>query len=156
MRIILEGPDGAGKTTLANILAFKYGLDICHCTANDPNDFEFYKESVRKDNIVWDRHTIGELIYPKIFSRKQNISTEDTRIVLWNAKQLRTKVFVLSEDSTILRKRLFERGGEDSRIFDNIDKINDKFIFYAQQFHIPIISTSKMTLNEIFNLVEGE
>ena len=44
MRIILEGCDGTGKTTLANILAFKYGLDICHCTASDPSDFQFYKQ----------------------------------------------------------------------------------------------------------------
>lgn len=156
-RIILEGPDGAGKTTLANILAFKYGLDICHCTAKDPNDFAFYKESVRKDNIVWDRHTIGELIYPEIFSRKQNISAEDARIVLWDArKELGVKVFVLTGDSLVLQSRLAKRGGEDPRIFNNIEKIKDQFEFYAQQFHIPVIDTSTMTLSDIFNLVEGE
>ena len=155
-RIILEGPDGAGKTTLANILAYKYGLDICHCTAKDPNDFAFYKESVRKDNIVWDRHTIGELIYPKIFDRKQNIATEDARIVLWNAKQLGAKIFVLTEDSLLLQKRLLIRGGEDPRIFDNIDYINQQFIFYAKQYNLPVIKTSEMTLYDIFNVIEEE
>lgn len=154
MRIILEGVDGAGKTTLANILSFKYGLDICHCTASDPNDFAFYRESVRKNNIVWDRHTIGELIYPKVFSRKQNVAVEDARIVIGHAKALGTKIFVLSENLDIIQKRLFERGGEDKRILNNINEINDEFCFYAQQFHIPIISTSEMTLNEIFELVE--
>ena len=39
MKIILEGCDGTGKTTLAKLLAEKYGLDICHCTAEDPKDF---------------------------------------------------------------------------------------------------------------------
>lgn len=153
-RIILEGADGTGKTTLANILAFKYGLDICHCTQHDPADFEFYKESVRKNNIIWDRHTIGELIYPSIFKRKQQIATEDARIVLWNARELGTKVFVLTEDPLLIQNRLLNRGGEDPRIFNNIEKINDQFLFYADKFHIPVISTSKMTLNEIFKLVE--
>lgn len=154
MRIILEGADGVGKTTLANILAFKYGLDICHCTQHDPADFNFYKESVRKNNIIWDRHTIGELIYPSIFGRKQQIYTEDARIVLWNAQELGAKIFVLTEDPLLIQRRLLERGGEDSRIFDNIEKINDQFLFYAQQFNIPVISTSKMTLDEIFKSVE--
>lgn len=156
MRIILEGADGVGKTTLANILSFKYGLDICHCTQHDPADFHFYKESVRKNNVIWDRHTIGELIYPKIFNRKQQITGEDARIVLWNAKELGTKIFVLTEDPLLLQMRLLNRGGEDSRIFDNIEMINNQFVFYAEQFNIPVISTSSMTLNEIFTMVEKE
>ena len=156
MRIILEGADGVGKTTLANILSFKYGLDICHCTQHDPADFEFYKESVRKNNVIWDRHTIGELIYPEIFDRKRQIATEDARIVLWNAKELGAKIFVLTEDSLLLQKRLLYRGGEDRRIFDNIGRINDHFVFYARHFNIPVISTSTMTLDEIFNMVEKE
>ena len=156
MRIILEGADGVGKTTLANILAFKYGLDICHCTQHDPADFNFYKESVRKNNIIWDRHTIGELIYPSIFGRKQQIYTEDARIVLWNAQELGAKIFVLTEDPLLIQKRLLERGGEDPRIFDNIEKINNQFLFYAKQFCIPVISTSTMTLDEIFKLVESK
>lgn len=156
MRIILEGADGVGKTTLANILAFKYGLDICHCTQHDPADFKFYNESVRKNNVIWDRHTIGELIYPKIFDRKQQISGEDARIVLWNAKELGAKVFVLTEDPLLLQMRLLNRSGEDPRIFDNIEDINEQFIFYAEQFNIPVINTSSMTLDEIFNMIEKE
>lgn len=155
-RIILEGPDGAGKTTLAHILAFKYGLDICHCTASDPSDFDFYKQSVRKDNIVWDRHTIGELIYPKVFSREQNISVEDARIVLWNARALGAKVFVLTGNPDILQKRLLARGGEDPRILNNIANIKNEFEFYAELFRVPVIDTLTMTLSDIFNMIKEE
>lgn len=48
MRIVLEGVDGAGKTTLAKILAQKYGLDICHCTQYDAADYAFYRQTLRK------------------------------------------------------------------------------------------------------------
>lgn len=153
-RIILEGADGTGKTTLAKILADKYGLDVCHCTQHDPADYNFYRQSVRKNNVVWDRHTIGELIYPQVFSRYAKIGTEDARLVIHYAKEEGTKIFVLTEDLELIRKRLDERGTENKKIIENIKWINDQFVFYANQFHIPVISTSKMTLNEIFKLVE--
>lgn len=153
-RIILEGPDGAGKTTLAKILADKYGLDVCHCTQHDPADYDFYRQSVRKNNVVWDRHTIGELIYPQVFSRYPKIGTEDARLVIHYAKEEGTKIFVLTEDLELIRKRLDERGTENKKIIENIKWINDQFVFYANQFHIPVISTSKMTLNEMYKLVE--
>lgn len=154
MKIILEGVDGAGKTTLAKILAEKYGLDICHCTQYDAADYDFYRQTVRKENVVWDRHTIGELIYPTIFDRKQQISTEDVRLVIHYAKEAGAKIFVLTADMDVIYRRLNERGNEDFRIYENVDYIDNLFRFYADQYHVPVIDTSKMTLQEIFNLVE--
>lgn len=154
MRVILEGADGTGKTTLAKILADKYGLDICHCTQYDPSDYNFYRQSVRKNNVIWDRHTIGELIYPEVFNREPKIGTEDARLVIHYAKEEGTKIFVLTENVDLIIKRLNERGTEDERILTNIKWINDQFLFYADQYNIPVISTSKMTLDEIFKLVE--
>lgn len=154
MKIILEGVDGAGKTTLAKILAERYGLDICHCTQYDAADYDFYRQTVRKENVVWDRHTIGELIYPTIFDRKQQISTEDVRLVIHYAKEAGAKIFVLTADMDVIYRRLNERGNEDFRIYENVDYIDNLFRFYADQYHVPVIDTSKMTLQEIFNLVE--
>lgn len=156
MRIIIEGADGTGKTTLAKILAYKYGLDVCHCTQYDPADYDFYRQSIRKNNVIWDRHTIGELIYPYIFNREPKIGTEDARLVIHYAKKEGSKIFILTEDLELIQKRLIERGTEDERILKNIKWINDQFLFYSDQFHVPVISTSKMTLNEIFKLVEEQ
>ena len=156
MKIILEGCDGTGKTTLAKILADRYGLDICHCTQHDPSDYNFYRQTLRKENVIWDRHTLGELIYPIVFGRKPKIGTEDARLVMHYAKQEGVKVFVLTADDETISRRLNERGNEDSRIRQNLSWINDRFKFYAKHYHVPIIDTSKMTLNEIFNLVEKE
>lgn len=154
MRIVLEGCDGTGKTTLAKILADKYGLDICHCTQYDAADYDFYRQTLRKDNVIWDRHTLGELIYPYIFDRKPQIGTEDARLVMHYAKEEGVRVFVLTADDDIIRRRLLERGGEHQAIWENIEHINSQFKFYAEEFHIPIIDTSRMTLAEIFNLIE--
>lgn len=157
MKIILEGVDGAGKTTLAKILADRYGLDICHCTQNDAADYDFYRQTLRKENIVWDRHTLGELIYPKIFNRKQQISTEDARLVMHYAKQENVKVFVLTAGMSTLYERLKDRMvPEHPLIMDNLEYIDHQFLFYAKEFKVPIIDTSTMTLHEIFNLMENK
>lgn len=154
MKIIIEGCDGTGKTTLAKLLANKYGLDICHCTAEDPADYNFYSQTLRKENVIWDRHTLGELIYPDVFGREAKISTEDARILMHRAKEEGVKVFVLTADENEILSRLMLRGTESKRIIDRVKEINQKFLFYAEQFFVPVIDTSKMTLQQIFDLVE--
>ena len=42
MLIILEGCDATGKTTLANLLAPVLNATIIHCTAETPNDMQFF------------------------------------------------------------------------------------------------------------------
>lgn len=157
MRVILEGVDGAGKTTLAKILAERYGLDIAHCTQADAADYAFYRQTLRKENIVWDRHTLGELIYPKVFNRKAQIATEDARLITHYAKEEGVKILVLTADMPVLLERLNKRvPKENFLIMDNLDFIDSQFKFFAEHFHLPVIDTSKMTLNEIFNLIEGK
>lgn len=154
MRIILEGCDGTGKSTLARLLADKYKLDLCHCTQSDPGDFEFYKQTARKDNVVWDRHTIGELIYPDVFGRKQKLSPEDARIVIYRARQAGAKIFVLTADMKDIKRRLVDRGTEDWAILSKLEWIDERFRYFADMFGVPVIDTTKMTLQEIFTLVE--
>lgn len=157
MKIILEGCDGSGKTTLAKILADKYGLDICHCTQFDAADYTFYRQTLRKENVVWDRHTLGELIYPKVFGREQQIGTEDARLVMHYAEKENVKVLVLTADMPTLLKRLNGRQvPEHPLIMENLDYIDSKFRFFAEQFYLPVIDTSKMTLQQIFDLVENK
>lgn len=154
MRIILEGCDGTGKTTLAKILAERYKLDICHCTQRDAADFDFYYNTTRKDDVVWDRHTIGELIYPSVFNRRSQITFDEVVLVIAKLRQQGGKIFVLTADSEVIEKRLTDRGNEDQRILNMHDYIDKVFKLYAERLFIPVIDTSKMTLDEIFKLVE--
>ena len=155
MKIILEGCDGTGKTTLAKMLADRYHLDICHCTSKDPKDFEFYKQTARKEDVVWDRHTIGELIYPDVFDREPQITPEDARIILGHARENGGKVFVLTAADDVIYGRLMSRDvPEDPRVLAQLMFINKRFKFFAEYFCVPIIDTSKLTINEIFDMID--
>jgi hypothetical protein len=64
---------------------------------------------------------------------------------------------VLTADIDVLFTRLRAREKpEDDRIVNSLNFIDEKFRFYAEMFDIPVIDTSKMTLSEIFELVEKE
>lgn len=154
MRIILEGCDGTGKTTLAKLLAERYKLDICHCTQKDAADFDFYYNTTRKDDVIWDRHTIGELIYPSVFDRRSQITLDEVVLVIAKLRQQGGKIFVLTADPEVIEKRLTERGDEDQRILNMYEYIDGLFRLYAEKLFIPVIDTSKMTLDEIFKLME--
>ena len=50
--IIVEGCDLTGKDTLCLKLAEKYNLDFVHINSHDPNDFDFYVQTMRKKNVA--------------------------------------------------------------------------------------------------------
>lgn len=154
MKIILEGCDGSGKTTLAEALAKKYHLDICHCTASDPADYNFYRQTSRKENIIWDRHTLGELIYPQVFNRRPKLNPEEARMIIAYARSEGTKFFVLTAGIEALKYRISNRGEEDQRILNKLEWINDEFLYYANVFNIPIIDTSKTLMTDIIEFVD--
>jgi thymidylate kinase len=81
MLIILEGPDGAGKSTLANKLALNTRgiVDIRHCSqlTRDPldeyvDDLHMYVPNTGM-NIIYDRHYLGELIYGPLYRDESKV-----------------------------------------------------------------------------------
>ena len=157
MRVVLEGCDGVGKTTLAKLISDKYNTDICHCTQNDPADFNFYFNTLRKNNIVWDRHVIGELVYPKIFNRESKLRFDEAKNIVDFGKSIGVKFFVLTSDEDEILRRIYNRNQyEDPVVIDRIFAINKSFIYYAKKLNVDIIDTSVLSISEIFNLLESK
>lgn len=73
MMIVLEGIDGVGKTTLANLLSKTYNAGIIHATRETPNNWAWFNElmDLAKDhNIIMDRSFWGQFAYQEPEDRK--------------------------------------------------------------------------------------
>lgn len=86
-KIILEGPDGSGKTHLATRLADALGLDYIHCTYyKDPElmRIQFYdvlrRLSDDKKGFIVDRFILSNIIYGIVFHKCE--FTDGWKIIL--------------------------------------------------------------------------
>ena len=83
MNIILSGPDACGKSTLANKLVNKYNMNIIHSTAKTRNDLSYHLDLIDyHDNTVFDRWSVGEMIFPKIYNRDAKLTIDEFHTTL--------------------------------------------------------------------------
>lgn len=141
MKVVIEGCDGTGKTTLARRLAEYYGVDLCHVTNRDSNTFDFYRELIGKEDIIWDRNVIGEMIYPKVFNRKGNLDYIDFDYLINRSREAGTKYIILTASDDVIKNRLNTRGEPHKCVIDNIKFINGTFKNIAARYELPVIDT---------------
>jgi len=73
--VILEGPDGSGKTTLAEAFV-KQGFSYAHCGPPERNAFEhWYAEAYANQGpVVFDRLHVGSYVYGTVFRGADDMS----------------------------------------------------------------------------------
>ncbi len=115
MNIIIEGPDGAGKSYLAEQLAEQLNLRIVHFVAptDEFSQFDMYRDFlIDAKNVILDRAWYSDMVYGPIFRGKAEIRSdamwelergaEDTIVIyctgpvhaMWLAAQERGETFV--------------------------------------------------------------
>lgn len=133
MPIILEGPDCAGKSTLAEKIAHDCGMNIIKMTANGGQSKYEYRQKLNCIGCVIDRCWISEQIYAKYFGRNQRISDLDCAILnddCWNRRI--PIIFVMPPLETVVG-RLVLRGDEfDEVVGPNIKAIYNDYLAYAE------------------------
>lgn len=155
MRIILEGPDGVGKTTLAQQLADHYGCDIIHMTEKGSKKFFDYQDKARLDNIVSDRSFFSERVYSSVFNRKEkNLTPGEVDELYYWYKRWGWKIIFLDASTETIVKRLNIRGDEDEHKIRNIEKLRATYNVVASDYNIPIIDVEKRSLQEIIKVLE--
>jgi thymidylate kinase len=153
MRIILEGCDGTGKTTLAKKLQERYGIDYVHVNRQDPTSYEFYNQTLSKTDVIWDRHFIGEMIYPTVFKRKPNLRMADFESLLTKARQEKVVILILTagEEQLIASSK---KRPEYEEVVKNLITINGQFVAIADVYQLPIINVFEMTFDDIVKIIE--
>ena len=154
MNIIIEGPDGVGKTTLVNKLKEHYGVDSIRLSYKDPTDYDFYTRIMEKTDCIFDRHFLSEIVYSKLFGRESEIGYEETTKLLSQAQNLSIPIFILDCDEKEILNRLKIRGGEHELIVNNIDYLRHSFFVLGACYGIETIDTTKVSFEEIIRRVE--
>jgi thymidylate kinase len=132
MRIILEGPDCAGKTTLSKVIKDKLTDYIYIHHGQYAHAYKPHFESLKLDNVIIDRHWPSELIYGTVFRSGPTYNINEME------QKVRTNVNTLNilclPPKGLVMARFEERkskGGED---FENVSKIYDSYMLLKNMF----------------------
>jgi len=116
MILIIEGPDGSGKTTLAEYLSKQMGFPIKH--RSNPKTEEEKREMMQSyiddiknsNNIIWDRCFYSEMVYGPVMRDKSYI----TKYQMLDLEQMLLKagalVIYCTDDTLELWERCQTRG----------------------------------------------
>lgn len=154
MRILIEGIDRLGKTTIAEYIGKKYNLPIIHNVKykNREQALEIYKE---QENIrgVFDRSIMSEDIYGYVFRNESKI---DTDVMLNYFKKFDVIIILIDTNN------LIEYTCEKDLDFEKIKQCNNLYSVYFNDTKINnfiyinrnIYNTKEKMFKHIDNIME--
>ena len=81
MRIVVEGVDGIGKSTLCKKLSEHFKSAIVHNRADTDNSYDYYTSIHEAKHLIQDRSWPSEVVYSRVFNRPIRL-TEDELLTL--------------------------------------------------------------------------
>lgn len=133
MPIIIEGPDGAGKSTLAKSLADRLGMNILKMTANGGQSVQGYLQKLACDGVVIDRCWVSEQVYSDLFGREPRICDGDADALTALCGRVGIPIIVLLPPLHVVVSRLNARGDEHADVVcPNIAEIYRRYREWAE------------------------
>lgn len=140
MPIIIEGPDGAGKSTLAKSLADRLDMNILKMTANGGQSAREYEQKLACDGIIIDRCWVSEQVYADLFGRDPRIEADEAEALTEFCELAGIPIIVLLPPLHVVIKRLNERGDEYADIVcPNIVEIYRRYQEWAEKHDAAIV-----------------
>ena len=132
MRLILEGPDCAGKSTMAKELAERLGLDIIKSTYHGPKYKSAYVKHLECHDVVIDRCWISEVIYSKYFVRRSEVDDFTDRMLCDICVKRNIPIVVMLPPIDVIIQRMMYRGDDFySVVFPNVHAIYKDYEYYC-------------------------
>ena len=132
MRLILEGPDCAGKSTMAKELAERLKLDIIKSTYYGPKNISAYRERLACQDVVIDRCWISEVIYSKYFVHRSEVDDFTDRMLCDICVKQNIPIVVMLPPIDVIIQRMIERGdGFYSVVYPNVGAIYQEYVDYC-------------------------
>lgn len=140
MPIIIEGPDGAGKSTLAESLADRLDMNILKMTANGGQSVPGYLQKLACDGVIIDRCWVSEQVYSDLFGREPRIDNADAESLTELCALTGIPIIVLLPPLHVVIGRLNERGDEYADVVcPNIVEIYKRYREWAEEHDAAIV-----------------
>lgn len=140
MPIIIEGPDGAGKSTLAKSLADRLDMNILKMTCNGGQSATEYMQKLACDGVIIDRCWVSELVYSDLFGREPRIGNYDAETLMEFCGRAGIPIIVLLPPLNVVIRRLNERGDEHADVvYQNITEIYRRYQEWAEAHPYAIV-----------------
>lgn len=140
MPIIIEGPDCAGKSTLAEKLANALDMNILKMTANGGQSVPEYLQKLACDGVIIDRCWVSEQIYSDLFGREPRIDNDDAEALTELCGLIGILIVVLLPPLHVVIGRLNERGDEYADVVcPNIVEIHKRYQKWAEAHDAAIV-----------------
>lgn len=140
MPIIIEGPDGAGKSTLAKSLAGALDMNILKMTANGGQSVPEYLQKLACDGVIIDRCWVSEQVYSDLFGREPRIDNDDAEALTEFCGLAGIPIIVLLPPLHVVISRLDERGDEYADVVcPNIVEIHKRYREWAEAHDTAIV-----------------
>ena len=144
---IIEGPDGAGKSTLAEKLANALDMNILKMTANGGQSVPEYLQKLACDGVIIDRCWVSEQIYSDLFKREPRIDNDDAEALTELCGLIGIPIIVLLPPLHVVIDRLNERGDEYADVVcPNIMKIHKRYQAWAKAHDNVIVLKDNSTM----------
>ena len=155
MQVILDGVDGAGKTTISEKLANKLGCNIIRLTYAGDRTFQSYLDLMSCENVVHDRSFLSEMIYPKYFDRDSRLDASVVPSLFRVVQSFGIKLFILTATPETILERISKRGDEFIDDNEKFVQINQDYLDIAKEHGFTVIDTTNKTIDEIVEEIGG-
>lgn len=146
MIIIIEGPDGSGKTTLANKLSQQTGYPVVHRSAPKSEEekaemLAMYKQAIAESkDIIFDRCWYSEMVYGPVMRDKACMSYEDMYELEHDLAKVGALIIYCTDTPAKMWRRCGKRGEDYIQDYDTFMAIHKGYTKLMQLPHfVPVV-----------------